>query len=51
MAMTKRCKKKSVKKVKSVDASKKIDELLNKAKLAVPGAERHPTDFKGKCPV
>ena len=47
----KKIKKKSVKKAEPVDTSKKIDELLNKAKLAVPGAERQTRDLKGKCPA
>ena len=49
--MAKKVKKKSVKKAEPVDTSKKIDELLNKAKLVVPGAERQSRDLKGKCPA
>lgn len=49
MAM-KKIKKKIVKKVEQVDTSKKFDELLNKAKLVVPGAEKRPKDMEGKCP-
>ena len=47
----KKIKKKIVKKVEQVDTSKKFDELLNKAKLVVPGAEKRPKDMEGKCPA
>ena len=50
MAMTKICKK-SVQKVEPADTSQKIDELLDKAKCVVSGAEERPMGMKVRCPA
>ena len=49
--MTAKKVKKSVKKAEPVDTSKKIDELLTKAKCAVSGAEERPMGMKVRCPA
>ena len=49
--MTTKKVKKSVKKAEPADTSKKIDELLTKAKCAVPGAENRPSGLKVRCPA
>ena len=52
MAMTKRKGKRTRgKKVAPVDTSKKIDELLNKAKCSVSNAEKRPKGLKVRCPA
>lgn len=52
MAMTKRKGKRTRgKKVAPVDTSKKIGELLNKAKCSVSNAEKRPKGLKVRCPA